>query len=183
MEQWRDIPGYEGIYQASNLGNIRTAENKTTYSKRNGVRHWKQRALKPKKDRKNCLRVTLWKDGKCKDFLVARLVCTTWHENLIESESTVNHIDGNRLNNRVDNLEWLSRSENIKHGFENGLYSTSTKTVLTDPKTLQSAVYRSEAAASIAIGRNHGYIHRCKKRNKLAVGADGRVYQIETMMG
>lgn len=179
MEQWRDIPGYEGIYQASNLGNIRTAENKITYSRRHGIRHWKQRTLKPKNDRQNCLRVTLWKDGKCKDFLLARLVCTTWHDNLIDTDFTVNHIDGNRMNNRADNLEWLSRADNIRHGFENGLYSSATKVVLTNIKTSQSLVYRSESAASAAIGRCHGYICACLKRNAQAVGVDGQTYQIE----
>ena len=45
-EIWKDIPNYEGIYQASNLGRIKTAPNKITYTKRHGVRHWKSRILK-----------------------------------------------------------------------------------------------------------------------------------------
>lgn len=48
MEDWKDIPGYEGIYQASNEGRIRSAPDKTTYTERHGVRHWKSRILKQK---------------------------------------------------------------------------------------------------------------------------------------
>lgn len=179
MEEWKDIPGYEGIYQASNYGSIRTADNKTTYDKRHGIRHWKQRVLKPKKDRQNCLRVSLWKDGKSRDFLLARLVCTTWHENLINTDYTVNHIDGNRLNNNAENLEWLSRADNIRHGFNTGLYSAVHHTILIDIKTSESFLYRSNQAASDAIGRAHGYINLCVKRNTLATGSDGKKYQIK----
>ena len=179
MEQWKAIPDYEGIYEASNFGRIRTVENKTTYNARHGERHWKQRILKPKNDKQNCLRVSLWKDGKSKDFLLARLICTTWHENLINTNLTVNHIDGNRLNNSADNLEWLSRADNIKHGFKTGLYDgISNKVELVDVKTSETASFDSMASASEAIGRNHGYISLCLQKSRLATGSDGRKYQI-----
>ena len=67
-------------------------------------------------------RVDLWKNGKPKCFLVARLVATTFLEDLIDTDMTVNHKNGNRLDNRVENLEWLSRADNIRYGFENGQY-------------------------------------------------------------
>ena len=81
-ELWKDIPGYEGIYQASTLGNIRTCEDKTTHTERHGIRHWKQRTLKQKKCRNSKgridARVSLWKDGKERTWLVSRLVGLTW---------------------------------------------------------------------------------------------------------
>jgi hypothetical protein len=83
------------------------------------------------------------------------------------------------MNNRADNLEWLSRADNIRHGFKNGLYSTSKKTTLTDLETQLSYTYRSEAAAGIAIGKNPGYIHSCIKNNRKAVGADKKAYSIK----
>ena len=179
MEIWKDISNYEGIYQASNLGRIRTAEGKVTYSCLHGERHWKQRILKPKKDKQNCLRVSLWKNGKNKDYLVARLVCATWNGNLIDTDMTVNHIDGNRLNNVADNLEWLSREDNIKHGFENKLYdSICNKVMLIDLETFDTAIYRSQSYASKMIGKNESYINSCLKRNCVAKGADGRMYQV-----
>lgn len=127
-EIWKDIPGYKG-YQASSLGRIRT-HNKITYTKKHGYRHWKDKIMKFKpstygnKSTKQGIgyRITLWKDGKSKDFLVARIIATTFLENLIETKMTVNHKNGNRLDNRVSNLEWLSRKDNIRYGFENGQY-------------------------------------------------------------
>ena len=106
QETWKEIPGYEGLYEASTFGRIRTCEGKKTYSILHGERVWKQRILKPKacSDYNICgYRVTLWKDKKPKDYLVARLVCTTFHENLIGTNMTVNQKGGNRLNNNVDN--------------------------------------------------------------------------------
>lgn len=126
-ETWKDIPNYKG-YQASNLGRIRTY-NKVTYTKKHGIRHWKDRILKfkpslPTKRTKKGIgyRITLWRDGKPKDFLVARLIATTFLENLIDTKMTVNHKNGNRLDNRVENLEWLSREDNIRYGFEHNQY-------------------------------------------------------------
>ena len=68
MEKWKAIPEYEGIYEASDLGKIRTADGKTTWTDRHGARHWKQRILKQKwrrrqNGRRSDARVCLWKDG------------------------------------------------------------------------------------------------------------------------
>lgn len=99
---WKDVPGYEGIYQASNFGEIRTVEGKTTHSKRHGKRVWKSRVLKGRGD--NLIpgrRVSLWKNGKPKDFLVARLVATTFL-GVPPEGFTVNHKDGNKIRERID---------------------------------------------------------------------------------
>ena len=167
-EVWKDIPNYEGIYQASSFGRIRSCADKKTYSVRSGERRWKQRILKPKScaNMRHCgYRVTLWKDKKPKDFLVARLVCTTFHENLIDTKMTVNHKDGDRLNNHIDNLEWLSLADNIRHGYENNLYKAQDETVLTSEATGESKTFRSQSQASQYLGRNHGYISNLAKKN------------------
>lgn len=79
QEQWKSIPGYEGIYEASTFGRIRTSANKLTYTERHGYRHWKQRILSGRGDNyKTGYRVVLWKDGCPKEFLVSRLVAMTW---------------------------------------------------------------------------------------------------------
>lgn len=176
QEIWKDIPGYEGIYQASTFGRIRTCEGKKTYSALHGERTWKQRILKPKacSDYNRIgYRVTLWKNKKPKDYLVARLVCTTFHENLIDTNMTVNHKDGNRLNNNVDNLEWLSLADNIRHGYENSLYKQS-KTILTNVDTGEIFTFRSQSEAGKFLKRTHGYINNLIKRNsKLATSKKG----------
>lgn len=180
MENWRDIPNYEGIYEASTFGQIRTKEGKTTQTRRHGVRHWKQRVLKPKMHRtKNGridARVELWKNGAHSTFLVSRLVAMTWVDGY-SPELTVNHRDGNPLNNCAENLEWVSLSDNIRHGFINNLYSSQIPVRLMCGDKI--AAYRSYADASRAIGRNCQYISNQLKRGKQIIGADGAKYAIE----
>lgn len=155
QEIWKDIPGYEGLYQASSFGRIRTCEGKITSSKLFAVRHWKQRILKPKgQTYKTGYRVSLWKDGRHKDWLVARLVAITF---LGDSNLTVNHINGNRFDNRVSNLEWCSLKENIQKGFEIGLYPQKN-IYLTNKKTGEITVFLSMDKASKYMGKHHGYI-------------------------
>lgn len=180
METWKDIPGYEGLYQASNTGFIRTVEGKTTSSKRYPVRHWKSRILKGRGDNpKTGKRVNLWKDGKPKEFLVARLVALTF---LGEPQQgfTVNHKDGNRMNNAIYNLEWLSLADNIKHGFETGLYPQKAVMLITNKAVLK---FRSYAQASVFIGRNKGYISECIKLGKPATDFAGTTYMIVVLKG
>ena len=167
-EIWKDIPNYTG-YQASNLGRIRT-HNKITYTKHHGYRHWKNRILKFKPTDKNGkskqgggYRVSLWKDGKCKDFLVARLIATTFLDNLIDTKMTVNHKNGDRLDNRVENLEWLSLRENIIYGFENNQYQQINVRLST---------------ASHFLKRNTGYVGRCVRENKKITDKEKNEYEI-----
>lgn len=163
-EIWKDIPNYEGIYQASSFGRIRTCEGKTTYTARHGIRHWKQRVLKPKgQTYKTGYRVSLWKNGKCKDWLVARLVAITF---LGYKELTVNHIDGNRFNNHVENLEWCSLADNIRKGFETGLYKTQTKVTLKNKANGEIKTFRSMSQASIYMGKDCRYISMATSRGK-----------------
>lgn len=180
METWKDIPNYEGLYQASDTGLIRSAPGKTTFTKKHGVRHWHTRILKFKACKDfNAIgyRVTLWKDGKLKDFLVARLVATTFLENLIDTKMTVNHKDGNRLNNNIDNLEWLTLADNIRHGFETGLYK-QIGVRLISVETGESKDFRSLVKASKEINRSSGYISDCIKLNKKAKDLEGNIYDV-----
>lgn len=63
----------------------------------------------------------IWKDGKCKYFLVHRLVAQAFITNDDSTKNCINHLDVNPKNNHVDNLEWCTRAENNKHAFENNL--------------------------------------------------------------
>lgn len=155
--EWRDVVGYEGLYEVSNTGLVRTHKNKTTYTKRHGVRKWKQRILKDKTPNGRDVRVTLWKDGQPKDFLVHRLVAKAFIPR-IEGKDSINHLDGNPKNNHVSNLEWCNHKENNNHAFDNGLMNTNDKIILVDKKTNESHIFRSKAKASLFLGRNHGYI-------------------------
>lgn len=173
-EVWKDIPGYEGLYQASTLGNIRTVEGKITSSKRYAVRRWKSRILKGRGDNpKTGKRVFLWKDGKAKDWLVARLVALTFLGTPPDGY-TVNHIDGNRMNNAVDNLEWLSLADNIRHGFATGLYPQKAVKLTSEDGTIHT--FRSMSEGDRFLNRRHGYISEILKKGRFAKDSAGNEY-------
>lgn len=179
MENWKDIPGYEGIYEASTLGRIRSKEGKTTKTERSGIRHWKQRIMKQKICRnakgRTDAKVDLWSNGKRRTFLVSRLVAMTWVAGYAP-ELTVNHRDGNTTNNMADNLEWASRADNIRQGFKDGLYSTSHSVGL---KTGNAVLrYRSLSEASRSIGRSHSYLSGCLKKRRPITDINGNVHEL-----
>ncbi len=117
-ETWRDIQGYEGLYQVSDTGRVRSVDRSEQF-KRNGkishrIRHG--RFLGQTADKHGYLRVHLAKDGKCKRFFVHRLVATAYISKP-DDKPQVNHMNGNRTDNRVCNLEWVSAQENVCHAF------------------------------------------------------------------
>lgn len=148
---WKDIVGYEGLYEVSNTGLVRTHANKTTYTARHGVRRWKQKVLKEKNPKGRDVRVTLWKEGKYKDYLVHRLVALAFLEKP-EGKDCINHIDGNPKNNNVSNLEWCDHKENNNHAFDTGLISTGRKVILVHKKTHEPIYFRSLSKASLYLG-------------------------------
>lgn len=180
-EIWKDVVGYEGIYEVSNYGRIRTHKDKTTYTEKHGVRHWKQRYLKNKTPNGRDVRVALWKNGKCKDFLVHRLVAFTFIPT-VKGKECINHIDGNPKNNCVDNLEWCNHLENNRHAFENGLMSSNMAVKLINHLGIEYE-FISMARASKFLCRNLGYISGQIKRNKTKVtDKSGNEYRLEKLI-
>lgn len=106
MERWRDIKGYEGLYQISNCGRVKS------------LKYCKEKILKSIKSSNGYLQVNLYKDGKRKYFLVHRLVATAFIYN-IENYSQINHKDEIKSNNYVSNLEWCDYSYNNNYGTRN----------------------------------------------------------------
>lgn len=180
-EIWKDVVGYENIYEVSNFGRVRTHENKTTFTEKHGIRHWKQRYLKDKTPNGRDVRVNLWKNGQPKDFLVHRLVGFAFIP-LVEGKECVNHIDGNPKNNNENNLEWCNYKENINHAFENGLNTTNMAVKLTNHLGIEYE-FISMARASKFLCRNHGYISGQIKRNKTKVtDKSGNEYKVEKLI-
>lgn len=175
-ETWKSIRGYEW-YQVSNLGRIRTF-NKVSHTTRHGSRVWRDRIIKQKVSAKSpSARVDLWNADGHKTFLVHRLVLSTFSPVEDMDILTVNHKDGNRLNNNINNLEWVSRKENIAHGFDNGFYPTR-KCSLQDANGVV-VQFSSMAEASIFLKRNNGYISGlCKRGEHVAKAKDGALFTI-----
>ena len=118
MEEWRDIEGYEGLYQVSNLGNVKSLERKVWCSRGRGYYlSVPEKILDGYDYGHGYLYVQLSKDGKIKHCRINRLVAQAFLDNP-SNLPEVNHKDKIRTNNRVDNLEWDTYSENLKHAYD-----------------------------------------------------------------
>ena len=123
-EIWKDIEGYEGLYQISNLGNVRSLDRVRKQFNHNGIAKikYKGRTLKKQLQKQTGYNtVTLYdnsRKGKIKS--VHRLVAETFLENK-NNYPVINHKDGNKQNNNVNNLEWCTISHNVKHAYKTGL--------------------------------------------------------------
>ena len=119
-ENWKDIKGYEGIYQVSNLGNVRSSYvNNQRGSEFNTV-------LKQKKSREGYMEVTLCLNSIKKSILVHRLVACAFIENP-SCYPVVNHLDECKWNNHVNNLEWCTQKHNATYGIGPDIKKTKVR--------------------------------------------------------
>lgn len=105
-EEWRDIEGYEGLYQVSNLGNVKS------------LNYGRSKIRKPVHTKNGYIDMMLCKNGKCKHHLVHRLVAIAFIPNP-DNLPFINHKDENKHNNRANNLEWCTREYNSNYGTRN----------------------------------------------------------------
>lgn len=118
--EWFDIKGYEGFYQVNRNGDIKSVE-KDVKTKHGSFLHRKERLLKPTINDKGYMKVYLSKYGISENLYVHRIVAETFIENS-DNLPQVNHINGDKTDNRVENLEWVSAKENVQHAIKNGLF-------------------------------------------------------------
>lgn len=147
-EEWRPVPGYEGLYEASNTGKVASLSYNGT-----GVR----KELKPQVTKRGYFRVRLYKNGSWKGFRLHRVIAAAFipnEENLPE----INHIDEDPSNNAVSNLEWCTRKYNCDYGTRverqrkamiNGKLSKAVIATLPDGST---EWYPSQAEAVRSLG-------------------------------
>lgn len=163
-EIWKDVVGYEGLYQVSNLGRIKRLPSIVKN------RYIKGGLLNPRKHNYGYLSVYLCKNGVCEQWLLHRIVAIAFIPNP-KNLPQINHKDSNRRNNFASNLEWVTRSQNIKHAYDNRLNKKARPVeCLKDGvviKTYQSALEAEKvdgfSSRNIAHCCNHRYRHKRHK--------------------
>jgi len=139
-EIWKDIKGYEGLYQVSNMGRVKSLER--TVIRKNGRKFTvRERILKPFPNHKGYLQVSLCDSrGKEKTVKVHRLVCEAFYKNP-ENKPCVNHIDEDKTNNAASNLEWCTYKENNNYGTRTARTSKTVGQYTLDGKLIK--IWRS----------------------------------------
>lgn len=163
-EIWKDIEGYEGVYQVSNFGRVKRVET--------------NRILKGRKDSKGYLMANLSKNSIVSNKTIHRLVAQAFIPNP-ENKQDINHIDEDKTNNNVNNLEWSTRKENCNHGTRNERISIPI--IATNLKTGESrefygtnecarrlGLYQQNITSVLKGRRKHtgGYTFKYKGENK-----------------
>lgn len=177
MEVWRDVKGYEGLYQVSNLGNVKSLSRlKQNHSKKQLI---PEKLKSFRVDPQGYLMLDLYKNNKPKTFRVHRLVAETFIQN-DKAKETVNHIDGDKSNNRVDNLEWATFKEQNSHFYENKLKSqesidkaVSAMTKATSKKVIclnTGEIFNSASEAARYVGISPSLIMRCCRGERKSGG-------------
>lgn len=124
-------------------------------------------------------RVSLWKNGKGQNISVHRLVAFKYLSNP-NNYKQVNHIDGNKLNNNVDNLEWCSREENMKHAYKNNLINSKTTKVKQYDKNMNLIkIWNSIKDVERELGISHSNITTVCKNNTNRKYAGGYIWRYE----
>ena len=161
MEVWKDIPGYEGKYQVSNLGRIKSL---------NYNREKREKVLKLHQCKKGYVETKLSKGSIAKTFHVHVLVAKVFIPNP-DHKSEVNHKNGDKTDNRTDNLEWVTHHDNIIHSHETGLAGHYTRRVLQYDKCgnlLKEWVSAQEAEKETCV--HHTNIAACCKGRRFFAG-------------
>lgn len=165
-EVWRPIIGYEDLYEVSNFGNIRSL-GRVVRDSLGRVRNIKPKPMNPSettagKDNEKHgyleVRLTPSDGGKSRNFLIHRLVAEAFLPNP-DGKPMVNHLDGNKSNNRVTNLEWATWTRNNQHAYENNLKTDNKHVVRTNEEGQILGIYPSMHEASRQTGVDYRRIH------------------------
>lgn len=163
-EVWKDIPNYEGIYQVSNLGRIKSLRSYNSFTK---SYYFKEKILKGKIDKNGYVMVCLC-NGKSKYIRVHRLVAEAFIPNK-NKFPIINHKDENKQNNNVNNLEWCSYSYNNSYGTRNNKIIKAIIQYDLEGNVIKE--YKSIMEASRILNLNHsGIIQALKNKTKTAYG-------------
>lgn len=174
VEIWKDIPGYEGYYQVSNTGKVKSLERISVRNngKSEDVKcHLRERMLNIQTQAQGYSQVVLSKNGSRKTFRLHALVAKLFVENPFKKKY-INHIDGNKKNNKASNLEWVTAKENMAHAYKTGLINHYKRKVLQldeNNNVLNKFSSLKEAAECVG-GSKCGICDACKGRRVRSYG-------------
>ena len=179
-EIWKDIEGFEGYYQVSNLGQVKSLDREVIYSD-GKVHHHKGRLIKPSTNQKGYLQIHLQRQDDKLDITVHRLVALHFVDGYAEGLQ-VNHKDENKLNNRADNLEWCSPTYNVNYGtnlqrkgfaYKKGEYTQRCKRLVVYVDDVKLGEYNGYKEASEALGVSSVYV------SQIANGRPHKHFRVE----
>ena len=169
-EIWKDIKGYEGLYKVSNLGHI--------YS------NYVNRNLEGSLDKYGYKVTILTNNGIHRRYLSHRLVAQAFIPNP-ENKPQVNHIDEDKINNRIDNLEWNTAKENMNHGTRTER-QIATQRIIQKSRSVQCSngnIYRSTREASRELGVDNSSLNKVLKGKRKQAGGYTFKYAEESYGG
>jgi hypothetical protein len=168
-EEWRDIEGFEGVYQISSFGRVKSLSRKNSYGRKIG-----EKTIKSHEMRGGYLRIVLHKDGSRKSCLIHRLVAKTFVPNP-HNLPIINHKDENTNNNMPSNLEWCSNKYNINYGTRNKRLSQSLKKKIGQYSKNNKLIKMWESATDVKneLGYDDSSIRKCCNNRKNYNSAHG----------
>lgn len=159
MEIWKDIKDYEGLYQISNLGRVKS------------IKFGKEKILKGSKDKDSYLVVSLYKEGKQKNYYIHRLVATAFIDNP-NNLPQVNHSNEDKTDNRVENLEWCDSKYNINYGSRNERMAKAKSIPILQFNKDGEFIRKWDSAIEVKneLGFDNSHISKCCKGKLKSVG-------------
>lgn len=155
-EEWKPVLGYEGLYEVSNTGKVRSlsrsvVDHNGNLKSFNGGMLTLHSSKLTKRHPKPIFHVELWKNNKRQVFLIHRLVAQHFIPNP-EGKPQINHIDGNRRNNNISNLEWVTCAENTKHAYRTGLHKKHNCKPVKGTNVITGKTFEFESTEAAARG-------------------------------
>lgn len=161
-EVWKDVIGFVGLYQVSNGGRVRSLDKLDI--RKNQTRRLKGKVLKAQLNTNGYYTVCLCDKGNSKIVTVHKLVAEVFLEKRCDSEC-INHKDGIKTNNKVDNLEWCTYKENNDHAKSNNLNNNIIKLSLEERELVKTSVFPAKFVAK-KLSVSHDTINYWKRKHK-----------------
>ena len=171
-QEWKYIPDYEGLYKINLDGTVISYEKKWVTGRGKGRLHLqKSMVISPFISKHGYLRISLSKNGIAKKFQLHRLIAICFVEGFFEG-AIINHIDGNKLNNAVSNLEWVTTSDNGLHAFKTGLSRITDKNRIDFTERNKSGMnVNAKKVVDTETGKIYDCINDAAKEKNISVGS------------